>query len=165
MELNYRSPRIDPPSDPWDESFAGCFHPVDALLEPGSNLQLDESDHGTATYRLIPELRQAAQTMDPVQILARAAEAFLFAAHGAETILDERAATARGNAFADLAVTGRMAYEAFRGGVDVPRLRADTVALLNMPSADWRGTWTTRLDELRDLPDGRQDLHVRLQGR
>jgi len=59
VELNYRSPRIDPPSDPWDESFAGCFHPVDALLEPGANLQLDESDHGTATYRLIPELRQA----------------------------------------------------------------------------------------------------------
>ena len=70
--------------------------------------------------------------MDPAQILARAAEAFFFAAQGAETVLDERAATARGNAFADLAVTGRMVYEAFRGGVDVPMLKADTVALLNM---------------------------------
>jgi hypothetical protein len=130
LELNYRRPPIDPPADPWDESFVGCFHPVDALLEPGANLQLDESAHGVGTYRLIPDLRLAAKTKKPAEILALAAEAFFFAAQGAETILDERAATARGNAFADLAVTGRMAYEAFGGGVDVPTLKADTVKQL-----------------------------------
>jgi hypothetical protein len=123
-------PLIDPPADPWDESFVGCFHPVDALLEPGANLQLNQSAHGVATYRLIPDLRLAAKTKKPAEILALAAEAFFFAAQGAETVLDERAATARGNAFADLAVTGWMAYEVFRGGVDVPTLKADTVKLL-----------------------------------
>jgi pimeloyl-ACP methyl ester carboxylesterase len=131
MELNYRRPRIDPPSDPWDETFIDCFHPVDALLEPAANLQLDESDHGVGSYRLIPELRQAAQTMDPAQILARAGEAFFFAANLAETVLDARAATARGSAFADLAVSGRGAYNRFSGGVDLPQLKADVVALLN----------------------------------
>jgi pimeloyl-ACP methyl ester carboxylesterase len=134
MDLHYRPPRINPSSDPWDESFGGCFHPVDALLELGPNLQLDQSTRGVASNRLIPELRQAAQTMDPAQCLARAAEAFFFASNGAETVLDERAATARGNAFADLAVTGRMAYDAFRNGVSVPALKTGTVELLNMQS-------------------------------
>ena len=130
MELKYRPPPVDPPADPWDESFVGCFHPVDALLEPGANLQLDQSAHGVATYRLILDLRQAAMIKKPTEILPLAAEAFFFAAQGAETVLDERAARARGNAFADLAVTGRMAYEAFRGGVDVPTLTADTIKFL-----------------------------------
>jgi len=131
MELNYRPPRINPPADPWDESFPGCFHPVDALLAQGANLQLDQSEHGVATNRLIPELRQAAQTMDPIQILASAGEAFFFAAKLAETFLDRRAATARATAFADLAVTGRMAYESFRLGVDEAQVKARVVELLN----------------------------------
>jgi pimeloyl-ACP methyl ester carboxylesterase len=122
MELHYKIPRINPPPDPWDESFVHCHHPVDPLLEPD----------GDFTYRLIPELRQAAQTMDPVQILARAAEAFFFANGLAETILDKRAALARGNAFADLAVTGRMAYSAFRLGTDFNQIKTALLNLLAM---------------------------------
>jgi hypothetical protein len=35
-----------------------------------------------------------------------------------------------------------MTYEAFRRGLDVPTLTSDTVALLTMPNAVWRGKWT-----------------------
>jgi pimeloyl-ACP methyl ester carboxylesterase len=128
MELHYQKPRIDPSADPWDESFAGCLHPVDSLLEPDGNF----------TYRLIPELRQAAQTldvaqtmMDPIPRLARAAEAFYFADNLAETVLDKRAASARATAFADLAVTGRMVYDVFKLGLDLPTLKALVTDLLN----------------------------------
>jgi pimeloyl-ACP methyl ester carboxylesterase len=120
MELHYRAPKIVPASDPWDEAFIGFNHP------PG---QFIESD-GKIRYRLIPELRQAAQTKDPVQILARAAEAFFFANNLAETILDKQAAIARGNAFADLAVSGRASYDAFRLGVDPADVRSATRPLL-----------------------------------
>jgi hypothetical protein len=58
-------------------------------------------------------------------------EAFSFAAKLAETFLDERAATARAAAFADLAVTGRMVYESFRLGVDEAQVKARVVELLN----------------------------------
>lgn len=125
MELHYRKPRINPPADPWDESFINFAPPPVQFLEPD----------GDFTYRLIPELRQAAQTKDPMQILARAAEAFFFATNFAETILDKRAALARGNAFADLAVTGREVYaefsgKVFSGGADSAQLKLGTIDLL-----------------------------------
>lgn len=63
--------------------------------------------------RLIVELREAAQTMDPEEILARAAVQFYESEKG-PTILDTEADIAFGNALADLAVTGREAYAAFR---------------------------------------------------
>jgi pimeloyl-ACP methyl ester carboxylesterase len=120
MELHYQAPKIVPASDPWDEAFIGCFHPPAQFEQP----------EGKIWYRLIPELRQAAQTKDPLQILARAAEAFFFANNLAETILDKQAAIARGNAFADLAVSGRAAYDAFRLGVDAMGVQAATRTLL-----------------------------------
>jgi pimeloyl-ACP methyl ester carboxylesterase len=125
MELHYRGPRITLPADPWDESFINFAHPLDPFLERDLN----------STYRLIPELRQAAQTKDPIQILARAAEAFFFAINLAETILDKRVALARGNAFADLAVTGREVYrefsgKVFSGGTDSDQLKLGTIDLL-----------------------------------
>lgn len=122
MELHYKGPRIDVPPDPWDEAFADHFHPIDAFLEADASF----------TYRLIPALRQAAQTMDPVQILGRAAEAFFFAANSTESMLDKRAATMRGNAYADLAVSGRMAYDAFKAGVDPAQILATTRDFLDM---------------------------------
>jgi pimeloyl-ACP methyl ester carboxylesterase len=120
MELNYnkRRPTINPPKDPWDESFVDFAHPPNQFLEPDGNF----------TYRLIPELRQAAQTKDPIQILARSAQAFFFALNLAETVLDKRAALARGNAFADLAVTGRDVYETFRLGIDSDQVKATAIA-------------------------------------
>ena len=125
MELHYRGPRINLPADPWDESFINFAHPLDPFLERDLN----------STYRLIPELRQAAQTKDPIQILARAAEAFFFAINLAETVLDKRVALARGNAFADLAVTGREVYrefsgKVFSGGTDSDQLKLGTIDLL-----------------------------------
>jgi pimeloyl-ACP methyl ester carboxylesterase len=119
MELKYREPIIYSPRDPWDESFIDFAHPLGQFLQPGDFV-----------YRLIPELRQAAQTKDPLQILARAAEAFFFATNLAETVLDEEAALARGNAFADLAVTGRESYDMFRLGVDLEEVKAATRNLL-----------------------------------
>ena len=59
-------------------------------------------------YRLISSLREAAQTKDPTDILARAAERFFF------TIQGEGPAVSLGNAYADLAVTGRASYEALK---------------------------------------------------
>lgn len=64
--------------------------------------------------RLIPESRGAAQTMDPVEILARAGVRFLEARSDAR-VVDAQVDTAYGNALADLAVTGRPACRAGLG--------------------------------------------------
>ena len=108
--------------DRWDESYARTFHPPKPFLNEGDQ----------TTYGLITPLRDAARTADPVQILGRAAQAYVFAANEAQTTLDVAAAEARGRAFADLAVTGRMAYEAFRLGVDPAAVAAQTVAVLTL---------------------------------
>jgi len=55
-------------------------------------------------FRLIPALREAAQTREPYEILARAAEAFYRADHPPTQHFE------RANALADLAVTGRVSY-------------------------------------------------------
>ena len=100
------------------------------LLEPGAELGARPERPRGGDLPAHPGSAAGRDDKKPTEILPLAAEAFFFAAQGAETVLDERAARARGNAFADLAVTGRMAYEAFRGGVDVPTLTADTIKLL-----------------------------------
>ena len=107
--------------DRWDDSYQPTF------LRPPRQM-INES--GQSTYPLIPPLRDAAKTMDPTAMLARAAQAFIFAAIGAETTMDRSAALSRGRAFADLAVTGRRAYAAFRLGVDRAALRARTRELV-----------------------------------
>jgi pimeloyl-ACP methyl ester carboxylesterase len=106
--------------DRWDGSYPQTPHPPNQLLDEGNQ----------STYGLIAPLRDVARTMSPVEILARAAQAFIFAGTDAETILDRAAARTRGLAFADLAVTGRGAYAAFRRGVDRTALDAQTRALL-----------------------------------
>jgi len=58
--------------------------------------------------RLIPESRGAAQTMDLVEILERAAVHFLVA-RSDPRVVDSQVDTAYGNALADLSVTGRPA--------------------------------------------------------
>ena len=70
------------------------------------------------------------QTRDPTVLLARAAQAFIFAATAAETTMDRTAATTRARAFADLAVTGRRLYDTFRAGIDRAALAAKTRELV-----------------------------------
>lgn len=105
--------------DRWDESYTQIFRPLIQFL-----------DESGKTQRLMPALRDAAKTQDPILILARAAEAFFFAANRALTVLDKDAARARGNAFADLAVTGRQVYAAFKQGVSMSALDMATRTLL-----------------------------------
>lgn len=63
--------------------------------------------------RLIPELRQAAALRNPYKILARAAAAFFSAQHPATGSIPADDIE-RGNALADLSITGRMAYCLFK---------------------------------------------------
>jgi pimeloyl-ACP methyl ester carboxylesterase len=63
--------------------------------------------------RLVPTLREAAQTRDPVEILSRAAQVFFLARNpppGVGGLITEDAA----RALADLSVSGRAAFERFR---------------------------------------------------
>jgi pimeloyl-ACP methyl ester carboxylesterase len=74
------------------------------FIEPPARF-VDSGNEG----RLIPTLRDAAQTRDPYEILARSAAAFFSAqnpAAGSNAQEDEEL----GNALADLAVTGRRTY-------------------------------------------------------
>ncbi len=88
---------VGSPVTPWDElSHPGVFLPPRDLVE-----QRNEN-------RLIRALREAAQTKDPTQLLSRAAARFFF------TVQGQGPSVTLGNAFADLAVTGRDAYSAFR---------------------------------------------------
>jgi pimeloyl-ACP methyl ester carboxylesterase len=76
---------------------AGIFDPPQRFVDPQNE------------FRLIPLLREAAQTRNPYQILARSAAAFSRAQHpiaGSLPLEDIEL----GNALADLAVTGRRAY-------------------------------------------------------
>jgi hypothetical protein len=116
-------------------------------------------------FRLIPMLREAASRKDPWKILARAAAVFYRAQHpiaGSSAQEDMEL----GNALADLAVTGRVAYKHFqqtpgflRGAVDqglhesmkqAPPPPPDTFALLfslsQATSADFAGAVNPALD-------------------
>ncbi len=85
---------------------------------------------GGSDGRLITELRDAARTMDPQEILARAALQF-FESEKGPTVLDREADVAFGNALADLAVTGREAYGTFKAGVDIDGLKEDVRSRLD----------------------------------
>jgi pimeloyl-ACP methyl ester carboxylesterase len=80
---------------------AGIFDPPQRFIDPQHE------------FRLIPLLREAAQTRNPYQILARSAAVFFRAQHpmaGSSPQEDIEL----GNALADLAVTGRRAYSLLR---------------------------------------------------
>lgn len=101
--------RVDPPATAWD-----------LVEDEGSEL------------RLIPVLRDAARTQNPIEILARAAARFVIAER--RDPKDEQA-IALASALADLAVTGRASYSFFRNqhqlGWDMAALR--TAAQLQLP--------------------------------
>jgi pimeloyl-ACP methyl ester carboxylesterase len=93
---------IDPPNEPCLDvapapRFAG---PAQFVLPPHE-------------FRMIPALREAAKTQNPVRILASAAEAFYWAAH-TSTLPTQQGSVELGNALADLAVTGRVSYGRFK---------------------------------------------------
>jgi pimeloyl-ACP methyl ester carboxylesterase len=75
--------------------------------------------------RLIPELREAAQTRDPIEILARSAAEF-HKVRRQPTVLDTEAKTAFATALADLAVTGRESYRVLHRGLDMTALEEAT---------------------------------------
>jgi len=79
--------------------------------------------------RLIPELREAAQTRDPVEILARSAAEF-HRVRRQPTVLDREAKTDFATALADLAVTGRVSYRKLQEGLERTALEAAARARL-----------------------------------
>jgi pimeloyl-ACP methyl ester carboxylesterase len=75
--------------------------------------------------RLIPPLRDAARTRDPTEILARAATEYRKAAsEPSPTQKEERLQLAQ--ALADVAATGRVAYEALQNGLNMTALKDAT---------------------------------------
>src|SRR3989442_481608 len=88
-----------------DESWQ-VLAPVPLRGSPALQLGKDEE------FRLITELRDAAKTQDAKEILVRAGVAYYHAEHRlAPPAVNEDLEF--GNALADLAVTGRMAYKSF----------------------------------------------------
>lgn len=100
MEL---TPAIQPPYESCTETELppGYFDPPPWLVETAFE------------FRLIEPLRWAAKTLDPDRILAYAAAAFYRALHPT-TNSTPHADEELGNALADLAVTGRVAYTMFQ---------------------------------------------------
>jgi pimeloyl-ACP methyl ester carboxylesterase len=93
--------RLSPTIQPPEEMLEGFINPPTRFATSA-----DEN-------RLIPVLREAAQTMDPSEILARAAEQFYWTQHPS-TDPAQQGDAELGNALADLAVTGRNAYQLFQ---------------------------------------------------
>ncbi|CAN5621872.1 hypothetical protein BH23GEM9_BH23GEM9_26820 [soil metagenome] len=106
--------RIDPPVTPWDE-------PPSPLVfrAPVEFVDADNED------RLIPILRAAAKTRNPITILAWSATEFV-KANRAVTADTKRAAADLGTALADLAVTGRESYRAFQLGLNIVAVEGAT---------------------------------------
>ena len=94
---------LDPPYERCTDTAlsADFVDPPSRFVEPNSD------------GRLIPELREAAALRNPYKILARAAAAF-FAAHHPTAGSVPADDVERGNALADLSVTGRFAYCLFK---------------------------------------------------
>ncbi len=108
--------RLDPPVVPWDEPLDPAIFRAPAEFVDAAN---DE--------RLIPMLRGAAKTRNPVLILAWAATEFFRAERLRPSDAERADATAAlATALADLAVTGREAYRRFRGGVSTLSLEGTT---------------------------------------
>ena len=134
------TPAIQPPDEPCTEaevspsevlvSINEALYP-DEVLDPPSEARIPLSQALTmirragdinpligfydqqTPFRLISTLRGAAQTQHPYRILARAARAFYSAQHPT-TGSSPKEDVKLGNALADLAVTGRVAYTAFK---------------------------------------------------
>jgi pimeloyl-ACP methyl ester carboxylesterase len=83
--------------------------------------------------RLIQPLRDAARTRDPTQIIALAASAYHKATREPSTA-EKEAKRVFAQALADLAVTGRVAYEALQNGLDTTALKDATRQRLNAES-------------------------------
>ena len=122
--------RIDEPVIPPEEP------PHPGFFQPPAEFVVEGHDG-----RLIPMLRGAARTRDPDVILAWAATEFFRA--GRALVADDRhAAEARGTALADLAVTGRVAYDRFRNGLNMlavegnTRLRIEAQVVGGLPASD-----------------------------
>ena len=108
--------RVDPPVLPWDEP-----------LDPGIIRAPPEFVDAGNDDRLIPMLRAAARSRNPVLILAWAATEFFRAERQRPRDEQQADATAAlGTALADLAVTGREAYGRFRNGVSPLSLEGTT---------------------------------------
>src|SRR5687767_2654077 len=98
--------RVDPLVSPWDEPpDPRVFQPPPELFDPDPE----------AEGRLVPLLRAAARLRNPVIILAWSATEFLRAARTGVR-QDRDALLLLATALADLAVTGRVAYDAFSAG-------------------------------------------------
>ena len=112
--------KISYPVSPWDPSSVGFVGPKRRLVVDGPD------------YRLIPALRSAAQTKNPITMLARAAAEF-FRAWQATTLAELQERAELGTALADLAVTGRDSY----GGFELwnRRLTADPATLTELETA------------------------------
>lgn len=72
--------------------------------------------------RLIAELREAAETRDPTEILARSAAEF-HRVRRQPSVLDREAKVDFATALADLAVTGRASYRTLQNGLDADSIR------------------------------------------
>jgi pimeloyl-ACP methyl ester carboxylesterase len=99
----------------------GYIDPPARFLEVGSE------------SRLIPQLRRAAATQNPNRILARAALAFFRAQHPT-AVSSPQADMELGNALADLAVTGRVAYTAFQNPLLIEELSVRILVTRALPS-------------------------------
>jgi pimeloyl-ACP methyl ester carboxylesterase len=96
---------VAPPDEPCGGTDA---LPPLAMLAPAEFTHAPLPGLPSAEGRLIEGLREAAQTTDATMILARAATVFYRAAHPPAPVT-----VALGNALADLAITGRMAYDSW----------------------------------------------------
>lgn len=131
-----QTPSIDPPSD---ETLCVDFPPAARVVSP-------QFVDPPFEFRLIPALRHAAQLRqpdgsgDPLRILALAGEAFHRAEHPhyrADHPLEppeHEESIAFANAVADLSVTGRKAYEAFRAAPPDEATLASAIAVRLGPS-------------------------------
>lgn len=124
--------KIDRPVVPTGDLGAGVFDPPDHLV--GSE------------GRLIPVLRDAAQTKNPTQILARAAVELL-KAPSQPSVPDRAVKVELGIALADLAVTGREAYRALGRGLDRAAVEKETERRLRTDSI------TPAAGQIRDVVD------------
>jgi hypothetical protein len=127
---------IDPPLEPCDPAPEPRFAAPTQFVVAGHE------------NRLISELRTNAKSMDPVMILAEAAKAFYRAAHPSP-LPAPQGSVALGNALADLAVTGRMAYDTFKAKATAPdemSLRDDVATSLQLTSTEVAAAVSMALD-------------------
>ena len=104
---------VAPPVVPREELYPGFVAPLLCFVDP------------EIEYRLIQALRDAAQTKDPIAILARTAVE-LYEAQRAATEDEKQAGVEMGNALADLAASGREAYRILKNSLNMTSLKDAT---------------------------------------